>query len=309
MSTCVVSEPQSQSKQLHLRVSILMLTYNRPQLIGRAIQSVLRQDFGDWELIIVHDGPNQDIASAVERWQRADDRIRYFHRPRGGNIANATNYGLLQAQGDYVAILDDDDFWISPHKLSKQVRFLDEHLDYVACGGGMIVVDQTGREKLRCIKRQNDGDMKQWALLANPIVHSSAMFRRSVIEECGHYDESLSGFQDWDVFLKLGRRGKLYNFPEEFTSYTMWEGGGSFAQHKKNTRSALTIVKRHGRAYRKFLPALALAFLHHWYAHLPAPVRELTFSFLSRAKKALFSERRRVNKRSGEEILCEPTAN
>ncbi len=292
MAASAIAAYPTESTEPKARVSILMLTCNRPQFINRAIQSIVDQDFQDWELLIVHDGLNELTADIVERWCDFDSRIRYLPRARRGNIANATNYGLSQACGEYVAILDDDDFWIFRHKLSKQVQFLDENPDYVACGGGMVVVDQEGREKLRCLKPVNDADMKRWALVANPIAHSTAMFRSSVIERCGRYDESLNGFQDWDVFLKLGRQGKLYNFPQEFTGYTLWDGGGSFAQHKKNTGAALIIVKRHGSAYNGFLPALAVAILHHAYAHLPESVRQFSFSFLSRAKKALFAQHR-----------------
>ena len=297
-----------------VRVSILMLTYNRPQFLNRAIQSVIQQDFQDWELIVVHDGPNETIAKILSGWERLDPRIRYFRRKTGGNIANATNFGLSHARGEYIAILDDDDYWISRTKLSKQVQFLDDHPEYAACGGGMVVIDETGQHKLRCLKLENDADLKRWALISNPIAHSTAMFRRSLVDLCGGYDESLSGFQDWDLFLKLGQHGKLYNFPEEFIGYTLWSGGGSFAQHRKNTRSALTIVRRHGSAYRNFLPAIAMASLHYAYARFPEPVRQVSFSFLSRVKKALFSERRHPYKQPAEtqpveSILYEPTAN
>lgn len=301
--------PKAKAAPSQVRVSVLMLTYNRPNFLPRAIQSIVNQDFPNWELIVVHDGPNQRTREIMNQWTRSDSRIRYFHRTKGGNIANATNYGLMQARGEYVAILDDDDFWISRTKLNKQVRFLDENPDHVACGGGMVVVDQNGRARLRCLKRQEDGDMKRWALIANPIAHSTAMFRRSVVHQCGRYDESLEGFQDWDIFLKLGQCGKLFNFLEEFTGYTMWDGGGSFAQHRKNTRSALTIVLRHARGYRGFPLAMAIAALHHAYAYLPEGVRKSSFSFLSRAKKALFSERGKKPALMVDEIVYEVGVN
>jgi glycosyltransferase involved in cell wall biosynthesis len=314
MSACLFAKSPAQPIPSLVRVSILMLTYNRPQFINRAIQSVIQQDFEDWELIVVHDGPNEAIAEILAEWARVDRRIRYFRRTTGGNIANATNFGLSHARGEYIAILDDDDYWISRTKLSKQVQFLDEHPDHVACGGGMVVLDETGKRKLRCLKLQHDADLKRWALISNPIAHSTAMFRRSLADLCGRYDEGLSGFQDWDLFLKLGQYGKFYNFPEEFIGYTLWSGGGSFAQHRNNTRSALLIVKRHGSFYRGFLPAITMASLHYAYARLPEPIRQLSFSFLSRVKKALFSQRQPeytqpAETKPVESMLYEPTPN
>src|ERR1700733_13287290 len=109
------------------RVSILMLVFDRPHLIDRAIESILKQDYRAFELIVVHDGPNNQIEAAMREWLERDSRIRYFRRSEPGNIANALNFGLQQACGEYVAILDDDDYWLTPRKLSLQVAFLDNH--------------------------------------------------------------------------------------------------------------------------------------------------------------------------------------
>jgi len=65
----------------------------------------------------------------MEEWQKRDSRIRYFHRAIPGNIAEASNFGLANARGEYIAVLDDDDYWARPDKLSKQTDFLDRHPD------------------------------------------------------------------------------------------------------------------------------------------------------------------------------------
>src|SRR5450631_394442 len=107
------------------RVSILTLTYSRPQLIGRAISSACAQSFEDWELIIVQDGSNPETHCLLEEWLVRETRIRYCRRGMAGSIAEASNFGLAQARGEYVAILDDDDNWNLPEKLARQVDFLD----------------------------------------------------------------------------------------------------------------------------------------------------------------------------------------
>ena len=266
-----------------------MLTYNRPQFIGRAIESVISQDFTAWELLVVHDGPNEEIVSVMENWEKIDSRIRYFHRVKGGNIADATNFGLKHARGEYIAILDDDDFWPVPDKLSRQVKFLDESPDYAGCGAGVIAMDENGAETARYYKALTDRQIRRLALVANPMAHSTGMFRRDLIEKCGYYDQTLEGFQDWDMWLKLGQLGKLCNFPEYWQTYQMWPGGGSYNQQKANTRSALRIVMRHRHAYPGFAVALPMAALYHLYAYLPAGVRRFSYGFLSRLKKTAFA--------------------
>jgi glycosyltransferase involved in cell wall biosynthesis len=266
-----------------------MLTCNRPQFLSRAMQSVIEQTLEDWELIVIHDGPHPQTSAVMEQWVARDPRIRYFHRDRTGNIANASNYGLARALGEYVAILDDDDYWVATDKLAKQVTFLDGHPDYAGCGAGMTAIDENENVLMSFLKPEQDDQIRARALCANPMAHSTTMFRRSLGEEIGFYDESLAGYQDWDLWLRFGRLGKLYNFQEVFAKYTIWSGGGSFQQQRANVLSGLKIVVRHRAAYRGFIPALALILMHLAYAYLPAGIRKSSFSFLSRRKKAIFA--------------------
>ena len=84
------------------RVSILMLTFNRPEFISRAIESILTQTMADWELIVVHDGPNETIAGILAAWEAREPRVRYFRRLEKGNIAQATTIAaLLEWQRDW----------------------------------------------------------------------------------------------------------------------------------------------------------------------------------------------------------------
>ena len=273
------------------RASIIMLTFNRPQYISRAIESVVRQTVSDWELIVVHDGPSRQIEEILRGWEAREPRVRYFRREHWGNIAEATNFGIRQARGRYIGVLDDDDYWRVPDKLERQIRFLDEHAEYVACGGGAVCVGEDGRELMSYLKPERDPEIKARALLANPMVHSTILYRREAGHRAGFYDETLAGFQDWDLCLKLGELGKLYNFPEHFLAYQIWEGGGSFAAQKRNTASALRIVRRHGKSYRGYSAALAMAWSYFVYARLPLAFRRLTFSRLTQMKKAIFSRR------------------
>ncbi|MDH4259884.1 MAG: glycosyltransferase family 2 protein [Gammaproteobacteria bacterium] len=270
---------------------MLMLTYNRPQLIGRAVASVVRQSCQDWELIVVQDGSNEHTVGVMSEWAARDGRIVYLRRDKGGNIADATNYGLARARGEYVAILDDDDAWIDEHKLARQVEFLDAHPDHAGCGGGAIVVDGAGAEQFRYRKPVSDADIRRRALYANPMVHSTGIFRRAALERIGRYDASLAGFQDWDVWLKLLGEGKLANFDEPLVYYTLWEGGGSFSNQRRNTESALKIVLRHRHRLPGFAGALAMATAYYLYSFLPVSVKQATYQTLSRLKKQFFAPR------------------
>jgi glycosyltransferase involved in cell wall biosynthesis len=266
-----------------------MLTYNRPQLIGRAIASACAQTLQDWDLIVVQDGSNPTTAELLKEWLAKEPRIRYFPRGTVGCIAEASNAGLEQARGEYIAILDDDDYWSDPNKLTRQVDFLDRNPEYVACGGGYVIVDQEGRKRGMFLKPEEDAAIRKRALLANPIANSTAMFRRIIAGAPALYDPEVRGFADWDFWLTLAHKGKLYNFPTYLAHYALWEGSGSFQASRTNARAAVQIVRKHRGQYRGFPFALLLSYLNLGYTYLPAPVRRVSYGTLSAMKKALAS--------------------
>jgi glycosyltransferase involved in cell wall biosynthesis len=196
-----------------------------------------------------------------------------------------SNAALEAARGGYIAVLDDDDCWIDPEKLDKQVAFLDLHPEYVACAGGYTIVNGNGERTADIYKPESDEAMRKVALLANPIANSTAMFRGSLNER---YDESLRGFADWDFWLKLGRKGRLYNFHELFLAYRMWSGGGSFVQQRVNASCAVTIVNRYKRDYPRYAQAILMASAYLTYSFLPVILRRELNSLLSSLKKRIF---------------------
>jgi len=272
------------------KVSVLIATYNRPNLISRALKSVLDQSFTDLEIVVVDDSEDNRTAEVMKDWVKRDRHITYLKPGHIGRIAIVSNIGLREAKGEYVAILDDDDYWADPRKLEKQVKFLNENPAYVGCGGGFIVVDERGgKEQGRFLKPQNDQDIRRRALLANPMVNSTAMFRRSIALKAGGYDETILEFADWDFWLKMGLAGKLYNFPEYFIYYLMWDRGSSFSKQKGTAISAVRIVKRYKSNYPNSFWAIMLAYLYRFYTKLPDPIKRFLNPLLSRLKKTVFA--------------------
>lgn len=269
-------------------VSIIMLTIDRPQFIGSAIESVLCQSFKSWELLIVHDGVDPRIEPAVRPWMKKDSRIRYLHRSEKKNIANAINYGILNSRGKYVAILDDDDAWIHPHKIRLQVECLDSRPEVACVGGGAVVVDGSGKELMRYKKPMDDLGCRRNALLANPVIHSTVMFRRNAAEIMGFYDDTLQGYQDWDLWLKIMKRWEIANLSEYFTTYRVWDGGGSSRNVQNNAWSEFRIINRHRGYYPHYSSALVASTLYLCFALLPKNARKKSYQVMSKIKKRLF---------------------
>jgi len=268
------------------KVSILLVTYKRPQFIAGAIASTQRQTFQDWELIIIDDSENAETEQVAQPLAAKDNRIQYFHRLGKGTIANASNAGLAKAHGELIAILDDDDWWNDDRKLEKQVAFLDSHPDHVGCGGGFIIVNEQGKKTGEIMKPKTDHAIRSLALYANPMANSTTMFRRAANIT---YDESLPQFADWEFWLHIGMQGKLYNFPEYFLAYRMWDQGTSFSHQTQMANSGFRFVVRYRKHYPGFAGAIILMGIFRVYACFPAAIRKAMNAFLSRLKKTLFS--------------------
>jgi len=280
-------------------VSVIMATFNRATLISGAIQSVVDQTLPNWELIVVDDGSTDFTGTVMQKWMSADSRIRYIPLAHVGRIAIVSNTALEAARGKYIAILDDDDAWIDPEKLQKQVRYLDDHPEWVACASGYRIVNEKGVAIEDVLKPESDAEIRHVALRANPIANSTAMFRRSVGEQ---YDPGLAQFADWDFWLRMGEHGKLYNSPEIFLAYRIWNRGSSFVNQRANAISAIRVVRRHRDRYPGYKRAILTARAYLLYTYLPVIVRRYSNSFLSRLKKRIFGKVQRAGKVSNQQM-------
>lgn len=186
------------------RVTAIIPTRDRAQWLRRAIDSVLRQTFGDFELIVVDDGSIDDTGEVVA--SIADPRITYI-RLSGTGQSRARNEGIARARGDWVAFLDDDDEWL-PEKLEKQLALLPEMPGVGAVYGRMCV--QTGDEfrTPKNLDRLPSGDVSSSMLKENMIVMPSVfMVRRDELVRVGGFDETLHWGEDRDLWLRLAQQG------------------------------------------------------------------------------------------------------
>lgn len=235
-------------------VSVIITTFNRPECLRGAIQSVLAQDFSDFELIVVDDASaGGETENAVKSFY--DGRIRYIKNPKNVGSTESLNIGLRESRGDYIAILDDDDEWIDTEKLQKQAAFLSAHPDHAVVGTNFVVVDSSGREiaKSRCPLK--DREIRQSIFYSNPVAHSSVMYKREAALAVGGYDKGLARGKDYDLWLKLGMSGKMAVLPDYCVKYreaTDGERDIVGARHK-DAKATTQVIWRHRNNYPNFL--------------------------------------------------------
>lgn len=200
-----------------MKVSVNILTKNRRAQLARAVQSVIAQNYSNWELVVVNDGSIDDTAEYLQ--QIKDSRIRVLHNLESRGIIYSRNLALKKSVGKYIAILDDDDEWTDPDKLALQTNFLESHPKYVLVGGGMEKVVE-GKSLGSQYRSEQDRQIRKTMLLKNNFFNSTTMFSREVANEVGGYRENPSNVvEDYDLWLRLGQKGQMYNFPRVFCRY------------------------------------------------------------------------------------------
>ena len=196
-------------------VSIIVPTYNREQYISRAVQSILRQTYDKYEVIVVDDGSTDNTQEIVKKLQEKDDRIRYIVSERNQGVAHARNIGIQEAKYDYIAFLDSDDEWL-PEKLQLQMEKMmesSEQVGFVYCrtsGNNRNGNGGNGNGRFICPfpeipLNMLEGDLFLLLLKTNVIGQMSILARKECLLQSGGFKESLRALEDWELFIRIAK--------------------------------------------------------------------------------------------------------
>jgi radical SAM protein with 4Fe4S-binding SPASM domain len=197
-------------------ISVIMCAYNAERFIVKAVESIINQTFGDWELIIIDDASKDSTLRIIKNYQKEDCRIRIVNLKRNIGPAAARNAGLRIAKGKYIAVLDSDDVAL-PRRLEVQYNYLENHPEVFLICSSFEYIDEKGRkimeEKYPEIINIIPSEMYWFYWLH----HSSAMFKNS---SEAHYRNKLRQNEDKDLFIRLIEKNKkLQIIPELLTEY------------------------------------------------------------------------------------------
>ena len=200
---------------MNILVSIIVPCYNQSHFLNESLQSVLDQTYVDWECIIVNDGSLDNTESISQKWCEKDNRFSYLYKENGG-LSSARNAGITQSDGEYILPLDADDY-IHKDYLSKLVPKLyqDDSLAIVSCYSEFF------KKSLNNIifELKPEGTTYHYLLYVNQLIATS-LFRKICWEEVGGYDETMKkGFEDWEFWIAITKRGWKYKVIEEFLFY------------------------------------------------------------------------------------------
>jgi glycosyltransferase involved in cell wall biosynthesis len=186
-------------------VSVVIPAYNAAWCIRRAVDSVLAQDFRDFELIVVDDGSTDDTAAILAGY---GDAVRVISKPNGG-LSSARNAGISAAKGEFVAFLDADDWWMS-EKLVRQVTLMGSRPDLLFCSTASAVQTPAGKRLADWRCGVVHASALESIFSANAYVAgsgSAVLAKREAFFRAGGFDESLRSLEDIDMWMRLAALG------------------------------------------------------------------------------------------------------
>lgn len=201
-------------------VSVVMPVYNGRRYLRDAVQSVLAQTLRDFELIAIDDGSTDASGDLLERMAESDPRIVVLRQTNAG-ATRALNLGISRARGQFVARMDADDVCL-PRRFERQVEFLRSHLDHVAVGSAVQMIDPEGNPLCESRWPLTHEELDAATLAAKSIgglAHPTAMIRTASLREVGAYREKFRVAQDKDLWLRLAEVGRLANLPDVLLKY------------------------------------------------------------------------------------------
>lgn len=219
-------------------VSVIVCVYNGETFVRDTLDSIIRQNYADLEILVVDDKSTDGSRAVIEEYAKADDRIVPVFLEKNRNICYAGNVGFERARGKYVALIGHDDVW-ERDKIQKQVSFMEEHPAYSACLSWVTVIDEKG-----CAISENDNhgalakifnsenfSQKEWNRRMffehNRICAPSALIRREMLGESSLYWYALAQMQDYDLWMRLLLKGNVYVVQEKLTFYRRFLKGNA----------------------------------------------------------------------------------
>ena len=191
------------------KVSVIVPTYNRADLLERALNSIVSQTYQDFELIVVDDGSTDKTSKVMKSFPKA----QYLYIKKNSGVSKARNVGLASAKGELICFLDSDDLW-NEKKIQIQAQWLENNKASQICYTDEIWIRNGVRVNPMDRHRKYSGDIFRHCLGLCIVSPSSVMIRAKLFDEIGNFDESLPACEDYDLWLRIASK-YAFHFIEE----------------------------------------------------------------------------------------------
>lgn len=266
------------------KVSIILPTYNRDNLIARSIKSILNQSYQDFELIIVDDGSTDNTPKIVKKLKRKDERIRYLKHEKNHGAAKARNTGIVASKSDYLAFQDSGDLWL-PRKLEKQIKTLNRFSQRTGVVYTRMYRLDKGRKKYVPLPnvRKKNGRIHGELLKGNFIGTPSILAKRECFDTMGKFDERLPRLQDWDLVLRFSKKYQ-FRVVDEPLVIVLSSPDSISTREKALTKALILIFEKYSDEFQKDRKILSKYLQRLGYSLLKQRNYKKGFDFLEKSK-------------------------
>jgi len=234
---------KEQEQKINPMISVIVPTFNRPEMLKETLDSILNQTYKDFEIVVVNDA-GVDVEDMVAEKNHGGNIIHIKHSTNKG-LAGSRNTGINAANGKYIAYLDDDDIFYPEH-LKTLVNFL-ESSDYRAAYTDAYRAYQAGENGKYIIKKReltssSDFDYNR-ILISNYIPVLCFMHEKSCLDEVGLFDEALTSHEDWDLWIRMSRKfqfGHIRKITAEYRFRT--DGSTMFSGRRADMLRTMEVI-------------------------------------------------------------------
>lgn len=193
-------------------ISVITPVFNREEYLSATIESVLAQTEENFEYILVDDHSSDKSREIILKYANKDPRIRYFFLEKNGGPARARNIGIRSSVGSFIAFLDSDDLWLDS-KLAQQVTIFSKCPSIGLIGTNGVVIDQDGKISTRLFNSEKirDGNISlaDYVLKGVPLVTSSVMVRKALLDDCGLFKDYYLIGEDYELWMRIIRKCEI----------------------------------------------------------------------------------------------------
>lgn len=211
------------------KVSVFMITYNHQDYIGEAIESVMNQDYENLELVIGEDCSTDNTREMVKKYsEKYPQKIKLILHEQNVGMHRNTESVIKACDGDYVALIEGDDYWTDYQKISKQVKFLDENKDYAICFHRAKIANDTDvpfAEYLPSLQNRREEFSINDFIDGVYMPTASTVFRNNKIQQFPEWYFNLTLYIDRMFHLMNGQYGKIKFLNETMSVYRVHSGG------------------------------------------------------------------------------------
>jgi len=224
-------------------ISVIMATYNHADFVAQAIDSVLNQRGVNFEFLIADDGSvdrTREVVASIH-----DERIHFFPNEVNRGACVVTNELIQRASGEFIALINSDDYWIGNDKLAYQLKVLRGNPNIGACFGRVRFVDKKGRSIDKSslpfgtvfdqMNRSQGAWLRRFFDQGNCICHPTMLIRKTCYDELGLYSNRMRQLPDFDMWIRLVKRYDIFVSDRELINFRILPGENASSQTASNS--------------------------------------------------------------------------